>query len=158
MSKKKVAIVTGAGQGLGRAIAEALHASGIIVASVGRTAEKVHRTTDTLGGQSIAIAADLIDPEQISRTFETVTARLGGVDILVNCAGEWDPFPFPEATDAQITNMIAQCLTSPMFCMREAISRRKCLIPAARQLSAPACRARPTWPRSSMPLPRATSR
>jgi NAD(P)-dependent dehydrogenase (short-subunit alcohol dehydrogenase family) len=121
VSEKKVAIVTGAGQGLGRVIAEVLNDAGFTVASIGRTLAKVERTAAELGGSSIAVAADLTDPVQVRRAFETVATRLGGIDVLVNCAGEWDPFPFPEAGDDEITNMIAQCLTSPMFCMREAI-------------------------------------
>lgn len=114
-------MVTGAGQGLGKEITEALVASGVRVAAVGRTRSKLDQAVAPLGGSAIAVAADLTDPTQVRAMFQTVADRLGGIDILVNCAAEYSPFRIDEATDAQITNMIAQSLTSPLYCMREAI-------------------------------------
>jgi NAD(P)-dependent dehydrogenase (short-subunit alcohol dehydrogenase family) len=121
VDRKKVAIVTGAGQGLGRAIALALSKSGVEIAAVGRTKSKLDRTVAELSGKGIAVAADLTDPAQVRAAFQTVADQLGSADILVNCAAEYSPFSLDEATDEQITNMIAQSLTAPIFCMREAI-------------------------------------
>jgi NAD(P)-dependent dehydrogenase (short-subunit alcohol dehydrogenase family) len=120
-----VAVVTGAGQGLGRATAIALSAAGIEVAAVGRTRPKLEDTVGRLAGKGLAVAADLTDPDQVAKAFHTVVERFGGVDILVNCAAEYGPFRVDEATDHQITNMVAQSLTSPIFCMREAIGHMR---------------------------------
>jgi NADP-dependent 3-hydroxy acid dehydrogenase YdfG len=118
----RIALVTGAGQGLGRAVALALDAEGVAVALVGRTKVKLDDTLARMGGRGLAIAADITDPDQVRRAFATAEEALGGVDILVNCAAAYSPFPFPEASDHEITDMVAQSLTSALFCMREAIA------------------------------------
>jgi NADP-dependent 3-hydroxy acid dehydrogenase YdfG len=119
---QRAALVTGAGQGLGRAVALALDAAGIAVAAVGRTRSKLDETVAQMEGRGLAVAADITDPDQVRRAFSEAEAAFGGVDVLVNCAAAYSPFPFPEASDAEITDMIAQSLTSAMFCMREAIA------------------------------------
>jgi NADP-dependent 3-hydroxy acid dehydrogenase YdfG len=121
MTTERVALVTGAGQGLGRAVALALDAAGIEVAAVGRTQAKLDATVGRLSRQGLAVAADLTDPEQVRMAFRRTAEAFGGVDILVNCAAEYSPFPFDAASDAQIENMIAQSLTAPTYCMRQAI-------------------------------------
>jgi NAD(P)-dependent dehydrogenase (short-subunit alcohol dehydrogenase family) len=119
--RKRVAVVTGAGQGLGRSVALALSAQGIQVAAIGRTESKLNDTVAHASGKAIAVAADLTDPEQVRRAFKSVAEQLGGIDIMVNCAAEYSPFRVDEATDAQIINMVAVSLTATIFCMREAI-------------------------------------
>jgi NAD(P)-dependent dehydrogenase (short-subunit alcohol dehydrogenase family) len=118
----RVAFVTGAGQNVGRALALGLSRAGIAVAVVGRTRSKLDETVAMLPGPGLAVAADLTDPEQVREAFRATVEGLGGVDILVNCAAEYSPFRLDEATDAQITNMVAQSLTSAIFCMREAVN------------------------------------
>jgi NAD(P)-dependent dehydrogenase (short-subunit alcohol dehydrogenase family) len=118
---ERVAVVTGAGQGLGQATATALSQAGIAVAAVGRTKSKLDETVCALTGPAIAIPADLTDPEQVRRMYQAVADRFGGIDILVNCAAEYSPFRLDEASDAQIANIVAQSLTGAIFCMRSAI-------------------------------------
>lgn len=120
-SHARVAIVTGAGQGVGRATALALSQAGISVAAVGRTQSKLDETLRMARGPAIAVVADLTDPKQVRHAFQTVADELGGIDILVNCVAEYSPFRIDEATDSQITNMVAQSLTSAIFCMRDAV-------------------------------------
>ncbi len=117
----RVAFVTGAGQGVGRATAIALSAAGIEVAAIGRTQAKLDETVALLPGREVAITADLTDPDQVRGAFKATHEALGGVDILINCAAEYSPFRINEGTDHQITNMIAQSLTSALFCMRDAV-------------------------------------
>jgi NAD(P)-dependent dehydrogenase (short-subunit alcohol dehydrogenase family) len=86
----KVAIVTGAGQGIGRAAALALAAAGANVACVdinAATAEDTARAVIAAGRKSLAIAADLGSLPDIDRMVSSTAAGLGPVDILVNNAG-----------------------------------------------------------------------
>jgi NAD(P)-dependent dehydrogenase (short-subunit alcohol dehydrogenase family) len=118
----RVALVTGAGQNVGRAIALGLGRAGIAVACVGRTRSKLDETVALLGAPGLAVTADLTDPDQVRGAFQAAAEGLGGVDILVNCAAEYAPLRVDEASDDQISNMVSQSLTSAIFCMREAIA------------------------------------
>ena len=86
------AIVTGASRGIGRAIAEALAAEGARVALCARgtpaleaAAERVRRAG---APEALPIAADVTEPSDCERLVETAAARLGGVDVLINNAGD----------------------------------------------------------------------
>jgi NAD(P)-dependent dehydrogenase (short-subunit alcohol dehydrogenase family) len=121
LSHQRVALVTGAGQGLGRAVAAALSRAGLAVAAVGRTQAKLDATAAALPGPAIAVAADLAEPDQVRRAFAAVGERFGGLDVLVNCAAEYAHFRLEEASDDQIRRIIANTLTSAAYCTREAI-------------------------------------
>jgi NAD(P)-dependent dehydrogenase (short-subunit alcohol dehydrogenase family) len=85
----KVAIITGAGQGIGQGIALALAKEGAAVAVAGRTAAKIEMTCELIaagGGRSAPIAADVTDPLDIARIVEQTLAAFDGIDILVNNA------------------------------------------------------------------------
>src|SRR5260370_20728490 len=87
----KHAVVTGGTRGIGRAIAEHLLRAGAAVAICGRTREAVDRATTELkqstGGDIFGYPADVSNADQVSRFFETVGSRFGGLDILVNNPG-----------------------------------------------------------------------
>ncbi|MBU6267697.1 MAG: SDR family oxidoreductase [Sphingomonadales bacterium] len=99
----KVAIVTGAGQGVGRGIALALAREGAAVAVIGRTLEKCQRTVaeiEAAGGRGIALSARVSHRDEVDASVAAVIAALGGVDILVNNAHSSRPMvPFEENTD-----------------------------------------------------------
>lgn len=85
----QVALVTGAGQGVGRGIALALAAEGASVAVVGRTAAKLDQTCELLserGAVADSFVCDVVDTERIPQVVAAVADRLGGLDILVNNA------------------------------------------------------------------------
>lgn len=87
----KVALVTGAGQGVGQGIAFALAADGAAVAVTGRTLAKVEATVATIrerGGKAIGIEVDVKDAAVLERCIATVVKELGGLNILVNNAQE----------------------------------------------------------------------
>jgi NAD(P)-dependent dehydrogenase (short-subunit alcohol dehydrogenase family) len=85
----RVAIVTGAGQGLGRAHAQALAAAGakVVVNDVGPAAAEVAAEIEAAGGTALACVADVADWEDSARLVTTAIERFGGLDALVNNAG-----------------------------------------------------------------------
>ncbi len=96
----KIAIVTGAGQGIGRAIAEKLAAEGatVVVTDVNESTAK--ETAGALGGDSLGLHADVTSLESVTGMVEQVMGRFGRIDVLVNNAG-WDTAgPFVDSDPA----------------------------------------------------------
>src|SRR5205823_2267886 len=86
----RVALVTGAGRGIGAATARALAQAGARVALIDRDAEAVERTADLLGragAMALAFTADVTDAAAIERAVAAVVAEWGRLDVLVNNAG-----------------------------------------------------------------------
>jgi len=86
----KIALVTGAGVGMGRAIALRLAAEGAAVVVVDRDGSTAAETAGSLtasGATAVPIAADVTSPEQVRAAFDEVAAQFGGLDVLVNNAG-----------------------------------------------------------------------
>jgi 3-hydroxybutyrate dehydrogenase len=87
----KVALVTGAGRGIGRAICHALAKDGAAIAAIARTREQIESVAEEIrvaGGRAIAIVADITHDDQVLASVETTQKELGAVDILVNNAGD----------------------------------------------------------------------
>lgn len=96
----KVAIVTGAGQGVGRGIAIALAGRGATVALLGRTRAKIDAVADEIGAGAVAFACDVKDADAVRATVDAVAERFGGIDILVNNAQEVPLGPLLSVSDA----------------------------------------------------------
>jgi pyridoxal 4-dehydrogenase len=96
----RVAVVTGAAQGLGKAVAMRLGAEGAIVVAVDINAAGAVATAKAIGGSSFAVACDIGDETSVGKLFETVAAR-SKLDVLVNVAAivpfvKWDELNFAE--------------------------------------------------------------
>lgn len=88
--KGKVALITGAGSGLGEAAARLLAREGAKVAALGRTKDEVQKIADEInqqGGEAIAVVADISKPEEMQRAVQQVADRWGRLDILFANAG-----------------------------------------------------------------------
>jgi NAD(P)-dependent dehydrogenase (short-subunit alcohol dehydrogenase family) len=117
----RVALVTGASRGLGRAIAVALGAAGAAVACAARARDQVDATAAEIaaaGGRARALRLDVTRPEQIVAGVEEVEAALGPVDVLVNNAGITIEKKTLEVTDEDWNTVLATNLTSMFRCAR----------------------------------------
>ena len=83
----RVALVTGASSGIGRAMARALAAEGMWVALIGRSTERLNLLADEIGSQAAAIAADLTNADQLENAVAETVARFGPIDVLLPNAG-----------------------------------------------------------------------
>jgi 3-oxoacyl-[acyl-carrier protein] reductase len=120
----RVALVTGAGRGIGRAVALALAAHGARVALAARSeAElaKVRREILAGGGEAAAFTADLEDPEAPGKLVAAVAQALGGLDILVNNAGSALGRRLAETTAGEWDRLMAVNARAPFLLCREAL-------------------------------------
>jgi 3-oxoacyl-[acyl-carrier protein] reductase len=85
--KDKIAIVTGAGSGIGRACALALVREGAHIALIGRRKDRLEDVARKAGGSAIALAADVSRRDEVERVLEETERVFGGVNVLVNNAG-----------------------------------------------------------------------
>ena len=124
---KKIALVTGAGTGVGRAASLALMNSGFTVVLAGRRKEMLEETAK-LGpaGMSLPVSADMMDPASIAALFDTVKSTYGRLDVLFNNAGMGaPPVPFEDLTMEQWQSVVATNLTAPFLCTQHAFSIMK---------------------------------
>jgi len=120
--KNKIAIVTGAGTGVGRAASLALMNAGFTVVLVGRRLEKLEETAKLGGnGKSLPVSADMTDPGAIAALFAKVMDTYGRLDLLFNNAGMGTPaMPFEDLNLAQWQAVVATNLTAPFLCTQHA--------------------------------------
>src|SRR5688572_26251662 len=115
----KVALVTGGGRRVGRALAEALAESGAVVGvhynQSATAAEEVVRSIDARGGKAAVFGADLTRADAPDGLVASVTKRFGGLDVLVNSAAVMVRTPFGETDAAAWDSMFALNLRAPFF-------------------------------------------
>jgi NAD(P)-dependent dehydrogenase (short-subunit alcohol dehydrogenase family) len=121
----KRALVTGAGRGLGRAIAEGFAAAGAQVALVSRTASEIAEVAEGIGRSAAAFPADVSDLASISRLLDSVEEKLGGgMDIILHGAGVQHRQPAEEFSAAEWDRVIKVNLTAP-FLLSQEIGKRQ---------------------------------
>ncbi len=120
----KIALVTGAGSGIGRACALALLAEGWTVALVGRRADALQETATLAGshaGDAQVLPCDVGDDAQVMATFDTVKARYGRLDLLFNNAGGGLGVKTPdEVTPAEWRRIVDVNLNGAFYCLSNA--------------------------------------
>jgi 3-oxoacyl-[acyl-carrier protein] reductase len=121
--ENKVAIITGAGSGIGRAIALTFAKEGanIIVADIDvEAAKEVVEEVRSLGRQAHAIKVDVSNSEEVSQLANTTLANFKKIDILVNNAGITAAIPATEMTEAEWDKIINVCLKGQFLCAQAA--------------------------------------
>lgn len=135
MSQKnnKVALVTGAGVGIGRAAAKALLQGGYQVVLTGRNLDKLQKAIETIGGNQdncFAFACDVGKPEQVKKLFAALKERFGRIDVLFNNAGIGAPaIPMEDLTYDQWMDVVNANLSGAFLCSQEAIRMMKAQSP-----------------------------
>jgi NAD(P)-dependent dehydrogenase (short-subunit alcohol dehydrogenase family) len=121
-SSSKVAIVTGAGSGIGRATALSLAAAGYAVALAGRRRETLEQTAAMASGRkTLVVPTDVTDPQSVQALFDTTVAAFGRVDLLFNNAGTGaPPVPLEDLTVEQWRRVVDTNLTGPFLCTQAA--------------------------------------
>ena len=125
----KIALVTGAGSGVGRAVALALQSAGYSVALAGRRLAELEKTAalavDT-GGRMLAVPADVGNPDEVKALFAAVDQTFGRLDVLFNNAGIGAPsVPIEDLTFSQWNAVVSVNLTGVFLCAQEAIRMMK---------------------------------
>lgn len=132
-SPLKVALVTGAGTGIGRATSIALLKAGYHVALTGRNADKLQRSLeglDELANNALVIPSDVRDPSSVNALFDQVQATWGRLDVLFNNAGTGaPPLPLEELPFDAWKTTIDTNLTGAFLCTQQAFRLMKAQTP-----------------------------
>jgi NAD(P)-dependent dehydrogenase (short-subunit alcohol dehydrogenase family) len=116
-----VALVTGAGRGIGRAVAVQLSAEGHRVALTSRSSGELEATAAKCVGPTLVLPCDITDQAALNELFAGVEAQWGPVDVLVANAGAGESASVAKTTDEQWQRMLELNLTAPFRCLRRAI-------------------------------------
>lgn len=127
--QQKIALVTGAGSGIGKASSLALSKAGFTVVLAGRKIESLQsvcQEIEAAGGKALAVATDVSDSVSVNALFETIKHHFGRLDVLFNNAGRnAGSTPLDEYDDALWDSVVATNLTGVFLCTRGAFRLMK---------------------------------
>ncbi len=122
---QKIALVTGAGTGIGKAVSLALAKAGYAVVLAGRRKGPLEDTAGAIGaagGNSLVVPTDVSDPQAIRALFATTREKFGRLDVLFNNAGIGAPaVPLEDLSYERWKAVVDTNLTAPFLCTQEAI-------------------------------------
>lgn len=132
--KGKIALVTGGGTGVGKAMSRALSAAGWRVVIAGRRKDVLDKAASELsaetGGDVVGIAADIGDPASVRALFDEVEGKFGRLDLLVNNAGRSNSsVPLEEISFEEWSSVVAANLTGAFLCTQQAFRLMKAQTP-----------------------------
>ncbi|HRQ74319.1 MAG TPA: SDR family oxidoreductase [Phycisphaerales bacterium] len=113
MTDSPVALITGAGSGVGRAAAMLLARRGYHVALAGRREEALRETASLIGGVTLVVSADISQPEQARGAVDRVAAQSGRLDVIINNAGLAELRPIDAVDDALLQRLFAVNVFGP---------------------------------------------
>jgi NAD(P)-dependent dehydrogenase (short-subunit alcohol dehydrogenase family) len=121
-SGRRIAIVTGAGSGVGRAVALTLARNGYAVVLAGRRKDPLEAVAATIGaGQALAVPTDVGDPASVRALFDRAVETFGRVDVVFNNAGSGAPaIPVEELSFEQWKSVVDANLTGTFLCIQQA--------------------------------------
>ena len=126
---QRIAVITGASSGIGRACARALAADGFAVVAAGRRLAQLRQVCDEIGvagGTSLPVQCDVRDEASVTELFDAAVDRFGRVDLLFNNAGIFTrPTPIEDLTVEAWQDAVATNLTGAFLCTRAAVRRMR---------------------------------
>jgi NAD(P)-dependent dehydrogenase (short-subunit alcohol dehydrogenase family) len=133
MPEQKIALVTGAGSGIGEAAAIGLADAGFTLVLAGRRKDRLDRVASTIqgrGGQALAVRADVADPASVAALFAEIETTFGRLDLLFNNAGLFAPGVLLEDLSfAQWQAVVDVNLTGTFLCTQAAFKIMKAQVP-----------------------------
>jgi NAD(P)-dependent dehydrogenase (short-subunit alcohol dehydrogenase family) len=123
---QKIAVVTGAGSGIGKAVALALSQAGYAVVLAGRRAQNLEEVAKQAGANALPVPTDVTDPGSVATLFARAVERFGRVDLLFNNAGTGAPAtPLEDLPFEQWRRVIDTNLTGAFLCAQAAFKQMK---------------------------------
>ena len=123
--EKKVAIVTGAGQGIGRAIALVLAKNGakVVVADIADKRLEIVKEIEAMGSQGLAVKCDVSNRAEVEGMVEKALAKFGRIDILANNAGIYPFKPFVDMNDKDWDKVLEVNLKGVFYCTKSVLPK-----------------------------------